>query len=77
MDTNLHSSSRDYDARRTHADIEAAAVNHDEVGSRRRTKNAMIAQSGACSSSWYHDAAIDQANREAIETRCHPYEASR
>ena len=65
MDTTLHSHIRD--ERHDHSDFAERASNV------RRVKPAQAIKSVEFGSGWYHDAAIDQARRDAVEARCNPY----
>ena len=68
MDMNLHAGHREtHDVRDTFEVID---------GSRRDTRATPAARKiepAVCGSGWYHDAAIEQAGRAAIEARCNPY----
>ena len=65
MDTTSHSFARD--ERHHHNEHEGTA------GNVRRVTPVQAVQPVEFGTGWYHDAAIDEARREAIEARCNPY----
>ncbi len=68
MDMNLHTGHRETnDDRHT---FEVVGGSHYET---RPTPAARTIAPASSGSGWYHDAAIEQASRAAIEARCNPY----
>ena len=68
MDMNLHTSDRDIHDAREAFEVVGGSRQEARVPSAARTIVSTVSGSG-----WYHDAAIEQASRAAIEARCNPY----
>ena len=68
MDMNLRPNDRDTHDARDIFEIVGGSRHETRATPAARTIAPTVAGSG-----WYHDAAIEQASRAAIEARCNPY----
>ena len=70
MDTTLHADIHDRHDRTDHAET-STRPSVSRVTTIRST--AVSVEPTAFGAGWYHDEAIQQASRDAIEARCNPY----
>lgn len=75
MDTTMTAPSRGRDNDHDAAEVVAARPRADSVMPIKRHDIKPLEKAVPVSfgSAWYHEAAIAQAGRDAIEARCHPY----